>query len=78
MLSVRPARGVTQSGEALADLPGSIRSLWGASAQGGASSLRFAVGELASETLAAPFMGAVRVDLEVRSRTRSKALAEEG
>jgi hypothetical protein len=78
VVSVRPARGVTQSGEALADLPGSIRSLWGASAQGGAAPLRFAVRELASQTLAAPFVGAVRIDLEVRAKTRSKALSEEG
>jgi hypothetical protein len=76
VLAVRGGRGVSESGEPLADLPGSIRSLWGAAAQGSAPSLRYTVRELAVRSLAEPFAGAARVDLDVKRTVRSRNLSE--
>jgi hypothetical protein len=76
VLAVRGGRGVAESGEPLSDLPGSIRSLWGAAAQGSAPSLRTTVRELAVRTLSDPFAGAARVDLDVRRSVRSRNLSE--
>lgn len=60
--------GLSVAGEAMPRLPGSVRSLWGAAASGGAVALRAAIVQEKRETLAVPVQGVIRIDLEVRRR----------
>ncbi|HEY3571891.1 MAG TPA: SpoIVB peptidase S55 domain-containing protein [Thermoanaerobaculia bacterium] len=63
--------GLSVAGEAMPRLPGSVRSLWGAAASGGAVALRAAIVQEKRETLAVPVQGVIRIDLEVRRREPS-------
>jgi hypothetical protein len=58
--------GLSVAGEVMPRLPGSVRSLWGASDSSGALPLRSVIVQERHETLAVPLDGLLRIDLEVR------------
>ncbi len=60
--------GVAVAGEVLPMLPGSLRSLWAASAAPGAAPLHVAIAQERHETLEVPIEGLVRIDVDVRRR----------
>jgi hypothetical protein len=60
--------GLSVAGEVMPRLPGSVRSLWGASDSGGALPLRSVIVQERHETLEVPLEGLLRIDLEVRRR----------
>lgn len=60
--------GLAVAGEALQQLPGSVRSLWGAAASGGSLPLNFALAQEDQLELDVPIEGAVRIDLTVEKR----------
>jgi hypothetical protein len=68
VLGVSGGPGLSVAGEAMPQLPGSVRSLWGAAAAGGAVGLRSAVVQEKREVMTVPVQGLMRVDLEVRRR----------
>jgi hypothetical protein len=68
VLGIAAGPGLSVAGEAMAQLPGSVRSLWGAAATGGAVGLRSAIVQEQREAMAVPIQGLLRVDLEVRRR----------
>ncbi len=68
VLGVMQGQGLAVAGEVLPQLPGSLRSIWGAAASGSALPLRLAVSQERVQPLEFPVEGAVRIDLEVRRR----------
>lgn len=68
VLGVYGGAGLSVAGEVMPRLPGSVRSLWGASASGSAVALRSAVAQESGEEMDVPVQGIVRIDLEVRRR----------
>jgi hypothetical protein len=60
--------GLSVAGEVMPRLPGSVRSLWGASDSSGALPLRSVIVQERHETLGVPVDGLLRIDLEVRRR----------
>ena len=66
-----PAAGLAVAGEALPNLPGSMRSIFAAgSVSAGAAPLGYEIAYEKSDLLDRPIDGAVRLDLEVRRRSR--------
>jgi hypothetical protein len=68
VLGISGGPGLSVAGEAMPQLPGSMRSLWGAAASGSAVSLRSAVVQEKRQAMDVPIQGLVRIDLEVRRR----------
>jgi hypothetical protein len=68
VLGVYGGAGLSVAGEVMPRLPGSVRSLWGASASGSAVALRSTVAQETGEEMDVPVQGIVRIDLEVRRR----------
>lgn len=68
VLGLFGGRGLAVAGEVLPQLPGSVRSLWGAAASTSAIPLEVAIAQQQEERLDLPIEGAARVDLEVRRR----------
>jgi hypothetical protein len=66
VLGVRQAPGLSVAGEPMPDLPGSVRSLWGAAPSLGAVALRSQVVQEISLPLDGPAQGLIRIDLDVR------------
>jgi hypothetical protein len=64
--------GLAVAGEAMPRLPGSIRSIWSASASKSAEPLVLAVGQEEIQSMDRPVEGAVRIDLEILRREPSK------
>jgi hypothetical protein len=73
VLGIAAGPGLSVAGEAMAQLPGSVRSLWGAAATGGAVGLRSAIVQEQREAMPVPIQGLLRVDLEVRRRVPEAA-----
>jgi hypothetical protein len=74
VLGIFAGAGLAVAGEVLPQLPGSVRSLWGAAASGSAVPLRLAVAHEDVAELDVPLEGILRIDLEVR---RQEPLASE-
>ncbi|MGB6639600.1 MAG: hypothetical protein WBG67_02385, partial [Thermoanaerobaculia bacterium] len=74
VLGVFAGAGLAVAGEVLPQLPGSVRSLWGAAASGSAVPLRLTVAHEDVAELDVPLEGILRIDLEVR---RQEPLASE-
>ncbi len=74
VLGVSSGAGLAVAGEVLPQLPGSVRSIWGAAASGSAVPLRLAVAHEDVADLDVPLEGILRIDLEVR---RQEPLASE-
>ncbi len=68
VLGLVPAPGIASQGELLPQLPGSMRSLWGAVPPGRALPLGIAIADRSEFRQEFPFEGLTRVDLEVRRR----------
>ncbi len=66
VLGVLPARGLVSAGEVMPRLPGSMRSIWGASGTRDAKPLRLAVAQRERIAQEVPLAGLLRVDLDVR------------
>lgn len=66
VLGVFAGAGLAVAGEVLPQLPGSVRSIWGAAASGSALPLRLAVAHEDVAELEVPLEGILRIDLEVR------------
>ena len=69
VLGVFQGAGLAVAGEVLPQLPGSIRSLWGAAASGSAVPLQLALAQQEELRLEVPVQGLVRIDLQVERRT---------
>ncbi|HVT59490.1 MAG TPA: SpoIVB peptidase S55 domain-containing protein [Thermoanaerobaculia bacterium] len=69
--------GLSVAGEVMPQLPGSVRSTWGAAEPGTAVPLRSTIAQELHETLAVPVDGLLRVDLEVKRRDHTEAVREE-
>jgi len=65
-------------GDVLPQLPGSLRSIWGAASSDSAVPLRLAIAQQSLEWMDRPLEGAVRIDLEVRRRRPLSAGTMEG
>ncbi len=65
-----PAPGLAVAGEVLPNLPGSMRSIFAAGGESTGAPLGYEIADEASEMLERPIDGAVRIDLEVRRRSR--------
>jgi hypothetical protein len=74
VLGVFSGAGLAVAGEVLPQLPGSVRSIWGAAASGSAVPLRLTVAHEDVAELDVPLEGILRIDLEVR---RQEPLASE-
>jgi hypothetical protein len=74
VLGIFAGAGLAVAGEVLPQLPGSVRSLWGAAASGSAVPLRLAVAHEDVAELDVPLEGILRIDLEVQ---RQEPLASE-
>lgn len=70
VIGLAPATGLAVAGEALPDLPGSVRSIFAAGGRSVGSPLWLKIVHEHTETLKNPIEGIVRVDLEVRRRAR--------
>jgi hypothetical protein len=68
VLGVRPAPGLAVAGEVLPQLPGTMRSIWGAAGPGGAKPLRLAVTQIEAVPMPVPIQGLMRIDLKVERR----------
>jgi len=68
VLGVYAGAGLSVAGEVMPRLPGSVRSLWGASGSGSVVGLRSTIAQEQRERMAMPVNGLVRVDLEVRRK----------
>lgn len=68
VLGVAAGPGLAVAGEAMPNLPGSMRSIWSGSTPGGATPLRLAVSQQYVETMDVPLSGLTRIDLEVERR----------
>jgi len=68
VLGVREAPGLAVAGEVLPQLPGTLRSIWGAAGPGGAQPLRLAVAQTEAVAMPVPIEGLLRVDLRVERR----------
>jgi hypothetical protein len=81
LLGFHPGAGLSVAGAVLPQLPGSMRSLWGAADSEGAVALRSTIAQERHETMAMPIDGLVRIDLEVRrpdEHAAPPASAEQG
>lgn len=82
VLGLFRGKGLAVAGETLPQLPGSMRSIWGAAPSGSAQPLGLAVAQQQERRLEIPVSGILRVDLEVRRREPvgpdAGALAVEG
>jgi hypothetical protein len=65
VMGLVPSPGLSLSGEAFPQLPGSIRQLWGSLPPGGAVPLSLAVVQETVTSLDRPLVGGVRIDLDV-------------
>jgi hypothetical protein len=74
VLGIFAGAGLAVAGEVMPQLPGSVRSLWGAAASGSAVPLRLAVAHEDVAELDVPLEGLLRIDLEVK---RQEPLASE-
>jgi len=79
VLGVAAGPGLAVAGEAMPNLPGSVRSIWSDS-PGDATPLRLAVSQEHVESLDVPLSGLVRIDLEVERRqpVRGEAMDTRG
>jgi hypothetical protein len=68
VLGVAAGPGLAVAGEAMPDLPGTVRSIWSAAPTGSATPLRLAVSQQQVEASDVPLSGLVRVDLTVERR----------
>jgi hypothetical protein len=68
VLGVREAHGLAVAGEVLPQLPGTVRSIWGAAGPGGAQPLRLAVAQTEAVAMPVPIQGLLRVDLRIERR----------
>ncbi len=75
VLGVLPGKGLAVGGEVLPRLPGSLRSIWGASGARAARSLALAVAQQERFDQPMPLAGLLRLDLDVR-RPEPMAAAE--
>jgi hypothetical protein len=73
-LGVFAGAGLAVAGEVMPQLPGSVRSIWGAAASGSAVPLRLTVAHEDVAELEVPLEGLLRIDLEVQ---RQEPLAPE-
>jgi len=80
VLGVAAGRGLAVGGEAMPNLPGTVRAIWSAAPTGNATPLRLAVTQQQVEPMEVPLSGLVRVDLEVERREplRPGAVSGEG
>jgi len=67
-LGVFAEPGLSVAGEVMPQLPGSMRSVWGAAASSNAKSVGLAIAQEIVEPLELPLLGMIRIDLEVRRR----------
>ncbi|HVS16250.1 MAG TPA: hypothetical protein VMV46_20215 [Thermoanaerobaculia bacterium] len=65
VLGARAARGLVVSGRAMPDLPGSMRSIWGAASPSQVRALSLSIQQHLVEDAGLPLEGAERIDLEV-------------
>jgi len=68
VLGVAAGPGLAVAGEAMPNLPGTVRSIWSAAPTGSATPLRLAVSQQQVEPSDVPLSGLVRVDLTVERR----------
>jgi len=68
VLGVRASPGLAVAGEVLPQLPGTMRSIWGAAGPGGAQPLRLAVTQTEAVPMPVPIQGLMRVDVRVERR----------
>jgi len=68
VLGVRAAPGLAVAGEVLPQLPGTMRSIWGAAGPGGARALRLAVAQTEAVAMPVPIQGLLRIDLRIERR----------
>jgi hypothetical protein len=78
VLGIFAGAGLAVAGEVLPQLPGSVRSLWGAAASGSAVPLRLAVAHEDVAELDVPLEGILRIDLEVQRRSRGSTTGASG
>jgi hypothetical protein len=69
VFGVAGGAGLSVVGEAMPNLPASVRSLWGVAGSSGVLPLRLAITQTRREPMPMPVEGLVRVDLEVRRET---------
>lgn len=75
VLGVAAGPGLAVAGEALPNLPGSMRSVWSAAGTGSATPLRLAVTQEQVEPMDVPLAGLERVNLEVKRREPLRSTA---
>ena len=68
VLGVLGSPGLSVAGEAMPNLPASLRSVWGVAGSAGVVPLRLAIVQTLREPMPIPIEGLVRVDLDVRRR----------
>ncbi|HVS62518.1 MAG TPA: hypothetical protein VMT85_03330 [Thermoanaerobaculia bacterium] len=68
VLGARAARGLVVSGQAMPDLPDSMRSIWGAASPVQVKPLSLAISQYQLEEVGVPLQGAERIDLTVLER----------
>jgi SpoIVB peptidase S55 len=68
VLGIYGGPGLSVAGEVMPQLPGSMRSIWGAASSDSAVALGATIAQEHDETMPMPISGLVRVDLEVRRR----------
>ena len=67
-LGVFAEPGLSVGGEVMPQLPGSLRSIWGAAASSNAKSVGLAIAQEQVESMEKPLVGMIRIDLEVQRR----------
>jgi hypothetical protein len=78
VLGVAAGPGLAVAGEAMPNLPGTVRSIWSAAPAGSATPLRLAVTQQQVEAMPVPLSGLARVDLEVERREPLRASVDGG
>lgn len=68
VLGMAAGRGLSVAGEAMPNLPGTVRSIWSAAGSGSATPLNLAVAQQHVEPMDQPLSGLLRVDLRVERR----------
>jgi hypothetical protein len=76
VLGARAARGLVVSGQAMPDLPDSMRSIWGAASPAQVKPLSLAIEQYQLEAVGLPLQGAERIDLTVLERGIAGAAQE--
>jgi len=77
-LGVFSEPGLSVAGETMPQLPGSLRSIWGAAASSQATPVALAIAQELVEPLDLPIEGMIRIDLEVQRRAPLSATAGAG